>query len=87
MIFNHIRLESILARADDYIVDGKSVIEWIKELYAFTTHKESGIRYDPNAWPLEVGNPRHILDLLLSVIEVSLRNVEIVDGLPGVTFD
>ena len=73
-------------RAYDYIVNGKSAIEWVMERYAITTHKESGIRNDPNDWATEVGNPRYILDLLLSVIEVSLRTVEIVEGLPGVGF-
>jgi predicted helicase len=52
------------------------------ERYAISTHKESGFRNDPNDWAAEVGNPRYILDLLLSVIEVSLRTVEIVEGLP-----
>ncbi len=57
------------------------------ERYAITTHKESGIRNDPNDWAQEVGNPRYILDLLLSVIEVSVRSVEIVEGLPEVKFE
>jgi hypothetical protein len=34
----------------------------------------------------EVGNPRYILDLLLSIINVSMQTVEIVEGLPGVMF-
>jgi len=34
----------------------------------------------------EVGNPRYILDLLLSIINVSVQTVEIVDSLPKVEF-
>jgi len=45
-----------------------------------TIHKESGIKNDPNDWAKEVGKPRYILDLLLSVINVSVQTVEIVMG-------
>lgn len=48
--------------------------------------KESGIRNDPNDWAKEVGKPRFILDLLLSIINVSMQTVEIVTGLPEVNF-
>jgi predicted helicase len=50
------------------------------------SHKESGIRNDPNDWATEVSNPRYILDLLLSVIRLSVETVEIVRGLPGAGF-
>jgi predicted helicase len=42
---------------------------------------------DPNNWAIEVGNLRYILDLLFSIINVSVQTVEIVDGLPGVKFE
>lgn len=64
------------------LMPGKSAIEWIMERYQITTHKESGIRNDPNDWATEVGNPRYILDLLLSVINVSVQTMEVVRGLP-----
>lgn len=59
---------------------------WFKERYQITTHKESGIRNDPNDWGTETGNPRYILDLLLSIISVSVQTVEIVEGLPRLDF-
>lgn len=65
----------------------KSTIDWIMERYAVTTHKDSGIKNDPNDWAKEVGNPRYILDLLLSVINVSMQTVEIVEGLPKLEFE
>jgi predicted helicase len=55
--------------------------------YAVTTHKDSGIKNDPNDWADEVGNPRYILDLLLSVINVSVQRVDIVNDLPKVKFE
>jgi predicted helicase len=48
------------------------------ERYQITTHSESGITNDPNDWAKEVGNLRYILDLLLSVINVSVQTVELV---------
>jgi len=83
---SRITIENIPAKAYEYVVNGKSAIEWIMERYQITTHKESGIRNDPNDWAKEVGNPRYILDLLLSIINVSVQTVDIVNGLPRVKF-
>ena len=63
------------------------IFEQIMERNAIDTHKDSGITNDPNDWADEVGNPRYILDLLLSIINVSLHTVEIVKGLPKLKFD
>ena len=52
-----------------------------------TPNKPRGIKHDPNDWATEVGNERYILDLVLSVITVSLETVGIVKGLPGVKFE
>jgi len=84
---SNITISNIPAEAYEYIVNGKSAIEWIMERYQITTHKESGIRNDPNDWATEVGNPRYILDLLLSIINVSVQTVQIVKGLPEVGFE
>jgi predicted helicase len=88
IIYNSkIVIENIPAKAYEYVVNGKSAIEWIMERYQVTVHKESGIKNDPNDWADEVGNPRYILDLLLSIINVSVKTVGIVEGLPGVRFE
>jgi predicted helicase len=88
ILFNSkITISNIPAKAYEYVVNGKSAIDWIIERYQVTTHKESGIQNDPNDWAKEVGNPRYILDLLLSVINVSVQTVEIVDALPKVKFE
>ncbi|GGH08177.1 helicase [Mucilaginibacter phyllosphaerae] len=88
ILFNSkIRIENIPLQAYEYIVNGKSAIEWVMERYAITTHKDSGIINDPNDWCVEVGNPRYILDLLLSVINVSMQTVKIVESLPLVNFE
>ena len=83
---SQITVSDIPAVAYEYVVNGKSAIEWIMERYQVTVHSESGIRNDPNDWSAEVGNPRYILDLLLSIVAVSVQTVAIVKGLPQVSF-
>lgn len=84
IIYNpHITLEHIPAVAYDYVVNGKSAIEWIMERYQVTIDKDSLIKNDPNDWSREHNQPRYILDLLLSVINVSVQTVAIVKGLPA----
>lgn len=81
-----ITISNIPAKAYEYMVNGKSAIEWIMERYKVTTHKESGIVNNPNDWAVEVGNPRYILDLLLSIINVSVQTIDIVNSLPKIDF-
>lgn len=75
-----ISVENIPAEGYEDIVNGKSAIEWIMERYQVTRHKGSQIRNDANDWALE--NPRYILNLLLSIIQVSLDTMQIIKNLP-----
>ena len=77
-----ITLSHIPLEAYEYVVNGRSAVEWIMERYQIKTDKASGITNDPNDWAQEQGKPRYILDLLLSVITVSLETMKIVNGLP-----
>jgi predicted helicase len=88
IIYNgHITISNIPAKAYEYVVNGKSAIEWIMERYQVTVHKDSSIKNDPNDWALEHNNPSYIFDLLLSIINVSVQTVGIVEGLPRVRFE
>jgi predicted helicase len=87
-----VTISNIPEEAYQYVVNGKSAIEWIMERYRVTVDlnskgEGSGIKNDPNDWADEVGNPRYILDLILSVINVSVQTVEIVKGLPKLDFN
>ena len=57
------------------------------ERYQVTVDKNSGIKNNPNDWADEVGKPSYIFDLLLSVINVSVQTVDIVNDLPKLKFD
>ena len=61
---------------------GKPAIERVMERYRIKTDKDSGITSNPNHYAEESGQPDYILNLLLSVIAVSVRTVGIVEGLP-----
>ena len=45
------------------------------------------LQSDPKDWSKEVENSKYILDLLQSVINVSVQTVDIIDELPRVKFD
>ena len=79
---NSITITGVPAEAYEYVVNGKSAIEWIMERYAITTDKKSGITNDPNDWAREHNDEKYILNLLLRVINVSVQTVEIVKRLP-----
>ncbi len=82
-----ITIENIPLAAYDYVVNGKSAIEWIMERYAVMTNKDSGITNDPNDWATEHGDPQYIFNLLLRIITVSVETVKIVNALPKLKFE
>lgn len=87
IVFNpFITVSNIPLKAYDYVVNSRSAIEWVMERYQIKTDKDSGITNDPNDWAIEHNQPRYILDLLLSVITVSMETNKIVKNLPKLYF-
>ena len=87
IIYNsHITISGIPEKAYEYIVNGKSAIEWIMDRYQVTVDKDSGIKNDCNDWAKEHKKPRYIYDLILSIINVSCQTVDIVNSLPKIDF-
>ncbi len=88
LIYNeHITIKNIPPRSFDYVVNGRSPLEWIIDRYQIKTDTASGIVNDANAWGTEHGKARYILDLILSAITVSLKTLAIIDDLPAIDFD
>jgi predicted helicase len=84
IIYNaHLTLSGIPLETYDYIVNGKSAIEWIMERYQVTRDKDSGIVNDPNDWCREHDTPRYIVDLLKRVVRVSIETMKVVKSLPA----
>ncbi len=84
---DRITISNIPLKAYEYVVNGKSAIEWIMERYAVTTDKKSGIINDPNDWCKEVNDEKYIFNLLLRIINVSIQTVDIVNSLPKLDFE
>ncbi|MDD1415352.1 damage-inducible protein, partial [Dolichospermum sp. ST_con] len=81
IIYNSkLTLSQIPLEAYEYIVNGKSALEWIMERYKVTKDKDSGIINDPNHWS---ENPRYIVELVKRIVRVSLETVKIVNSLPA----
>jgi predicted helicase len=79
LIYNdYITIHNIPEKAYEYVINGKSAIEWIMERYAVTVDKASGIVEDPNKYQ----GSKYIFDLLISVIYVSIRTQELIDSMP-----
>lgn len=72
-------VENIPAKAQEYVVNGRPAIDWIIDQYHVSTDKASGIVDDPNKFS---DDPKYILNLLLSVINVSVQTVDLVNQLP-----
>lgn len=80
IIFNNdITIRNIPEKAYNYIINGKSAIDWIVDQYQVTTDKKSGIIDDPNEYS---DDPKYIFNLLLSIINVSVQTVDLVNSLP-----
>ena len=83
LVYNqHIVIEDIPEDAFRYVVNGKTALAWIVDRYAVSKNTKSGIVNDPNLY----AGGRYILDLILSVITVSVETMRIVDGLPKLDF-
>lgn len=83
IVYNaHLTLRDVPLEAYDYVVNGKSAIEWVMERYAVAIDKSSGIKNDPNEWSTD---PRYIVDLVKRIVRVSVETARIVKGLPALS--
>lgn len=86
IIYNsNITLSGIPMEAYRYMLGSRAAVEWIIDRYQIKSDKPSGITNDPNDWGREVGDSRYIIDLLARVVTVSLKTMQIIDGLPSLT--
>ena len=74
-------LASIPKEAHEYVVNGRTPLEWLIERYQVSTHAESGIRNDPNKWGEEHGYPQYIVELVKRIVRLSVETVRLVGEL------
>ena len=82
----YITIKNIPPRSFEYVVNGRSPLEWIIERYQIKIDSASGIENNPNDWCLEHGDEKYILKLILSSMTVAIKTLEIVENLPDVEF-
>lgn len=73
-------LAGIPPEAFDYVVNGRSPLEWAVDRYQVRTDKASGIVNDPNHWAPE--NPRYIPNLCKRLVTLSLESLRLIARLP-----
>ena len=73
-----ITLENIPSDAYEYVVNGKSAIEWIMDRYQVKTDPASGIVNDPNMYS---DDPLYIANLVRRLVTVSVETMAIVDSM------
>lgn len=78
-VAENLTVENIPERCQEYVVNGKSALGWLVDRYKVTTDKKSGIVNDPNLYSRK---PRYIVDLVESVVRVSMETLDIVEALP-----
>ncbi|MBN3553315.1 DEAD/DEAH box helicase [Fictibacillus nanhaiensis] len=85
IVFNNdIKIKNIPEKAFEYNLNGRSAIEWIIEQYQVKTDKKSGITDDPNNYS---DDEKYIFNLLLSIINVSVQTVDLVNNLPALVIE
>ena len=81
---NDITISNIPEKAYQYVVNGRSAIEWIMDQYQVKTDKKSGITDDPNDYSTD---DKYIFNLLLRIINVSMQTVDLINSLPKFEVD
>ena len=76
---DYLTLDGIPAEVFAYRLGTRSALEWVVDQYRVKVDRRSGIKNNPN----RVDQPQYIVDLIGRVINISLKTVEIVAGLPA----
>ncbi|GAB3051735.1 DEAD/DEAH box helicase [Virgibacillus ainsalahensis] len=79
IVNSDISIKNVPSKAYKYIVNGKSAIEWVMEQYQVKEDKKSGLVDNPNEYS---DDEKYIFKLLLSIINVSVQTVDLVNSLP-----
>ena len=89
VIYNkNITITNIPLEAYNYIVNGKSALEWVMERQSVRNDKASGIINDANDYAnITMKNPAYPLELFQRVITISLETVQIIKGLPKIDME
>lgn len=84
ILYNHnIAITKIPKKAFEYVVNGKSAIDWVIERYQKTMDKESLIENNPN----DYAGGKYIFELLCRVIKLSEKSVDLIEKISMKRFE
>lgn len=79
----NIAITKIPQKAFDYVVNGKSAIDWVIERYQKTMDKESLIENNPN----DYADGQYVFELLCRVITLSVKSVDLIEKISMKRFE
>ncbi len=79
----NITITKIPQKAFDYVVNGKSAIDWVIERYQKTTDKDSLIENNPN----DYAGGQYVFELLCRVIKLSEKSVDLIEKISEKRFE
>ncbi|GAA9096219.1 DEAD/DEAH box helicase family protein [Helicobacter pylori] len=80
---HHITITKIPQKAFDYVINGKSAIDWVIERYQKTMDKESLIENNPN----DYAGGQYVFELLCRVIKLSEKSVDLIEKISMKRFE
>ncbi len=80
---HHITITQIPKKAFEYVVNGKSAIDWVIERYQKTMDKESLIENNPN----DYAGGKYVFELLCRVIKLSEKSVDLIEKISMKRFE
>ncbi len=84
IIYNqNITITKIPKKAFDYVVNGKSAIDWVIERYQKTTDKDSLIENNPNHY----AGGKYVFELLCRVIKLSEKSMDLIEKISMKRFE
>ncbi len=84
IIYNqNIAITKIPQKAFEYVVNGKSAIDWVIERYQKTTDKDSLIENNPN----DYAGGKYVFELLCRVIKLSEKSVDLIEKISMKRFE
>lgn len=84
ILYNHnIAITKIPQKAFEYVVNGKSAIDWVIERYQKTTDKDSLIENNPNHY----AGGKYVFELLCRVIKLSEKSVDLIEKISMKRFE
>lgn len=87
VINEYCRVEGIPGEAHEYVVNGKTPLDWAIAQLVVRTDSKSSIKNDANQWYTWADDPFELVQHLQRLVRVSIETARIVKGLPPALAD